>query len=193
MTKSSFFVRLSRSENTFINYPALGLLEVLEFGTTGSVISAVFRCMSEGKLHAPVEVRNPEFEYTPDIAQRGHDLVADLRRRQIESSPSRDMRHELYEKDTDNLLAVFASRSQCETFCELQGIRIEGYFSDSSKDYVKVVAHPNLATGMVGTIYSRYIGFSTETDAALTLLIQALGIRENVARRQVQIFRNYTA
>ncbi len=79
---SNLYVKLTGSENTFLTYPCFGLLEIKEFGTTGSIIVALFRVAVDGQLSAAVRVTNPKFQYTPRIAHQGHALVVELMQRQ---------------------------------------------------------------------------------------------------------------
>lgn len=79
---SNLYVKLTGSENTYLTYPCYGLLEIIEFGTTGSIIVAVFRVAQDGQLSAPVRVVDPKFQYSPRIARNGHAAVVDLYQRQ---------------------------------------------------------------------------------------------------------------
>ena len=57
-------VRLLNSDNEYLTYPALGVIEIQEIGVTNEIINAVFRQIGkDGRLGAPVEVRNPTFIY----------------------------------------------------------------------------------------------------------------------------------
>lgn len=81
---TSLYVKLTASDNTFLQYPCYGLLEILETGTTGSIIVATFRVAESGKLSAAVRVQRPRFEYSPRTASHGHAAVVDLHNRQHE-------------------------------------------------------------------------------------------------------------
>lgn len=57
-------VELYSSHNNYIDYPANGLIDVLEVGVNGEVISAVFIEISDiGKKSPPVLIKNPTFKY----------------------------------------------------------------------------------------------------------------------------------
>lgn len=60
----SLQVTLTASENTYIDYPARGVLVVLEHSTDLRISQAVFHHLKDdGRLGPPVEVRRPKFIY----------------------------------------------------------------------------------------------------------------------------------
>lgn len=83
---TNLYVKLTGSENQFLTYPCFGLLEIIEFGVSGSIVVAVFRVAKDGKLSAPVEVCDAKFEYSPRRARQGHQLVMELRQRQADGA-----------------------------------------------------------------------------------------------------------
>lgn len=57
-------VTLTASDNTYIKYPANGVIRFCEQGTNLSIIKAVFHALkADGSLGAPVEVKNPVFNF----------------------------------------------------------------------------------------------------------------------------------
>ncbi len=57
-------VTLTNSKNTYLQYPCVGLLHVIEMGTHNKIIVAVFhRKEGDGKYGAPVSVDHPQFIY----------------------------------------------------------------------------------------------------------------------------------
>ena len=56
-------VALTKSDNKYLNYPAHGILHVIEMGTNNTIISAVFSPDSLDGYRGWVDVRNPEFTY----------------------------------------------------------------------------------------------------------------------------------
>ncbi|OHV78260.1 hypothetical protein [Rhizobium sp. LCM 4573] len=65
-------VTLMGSDNTYLNYPCTGLLELFEIGTTGGITTGVFRREGGG---APVVVKNPHFVY-PALTEQPSPLVS---------------------------------------------------------------------------------------------------------------------
>lgn len=64
MSTARFKVTMLASDNTYLTYPVDGEIELLELGTNGSIIHAVFRRSNpDGTPSAPVEVRRPHFTY----------------------------------------------------------------------------------------------------------------------------------
>lgn len=65
---AAFRVTLESSDNTYIEYPATGLLTVIETGPFGSINRATFEKATDNptQFGAPVEVRNPTFRYADE-------------------------------------------------------------------------------------------------------------------------------
>lgn len=57
---NSFLVTLYKSDNDLLKYPVMGRISILETGTDGSVIRAIFQMNYGG----PVEVNHPSFSYS---------------------------------------------------------------------------------------------------------------------------------
>jgi hypothetical protein len=75
------YVTLLSSENTYLTYPCEGLLQILEYGTDGSIIAAGFRVKRDiseynGKFNslysAQVQVSKPTFQYEPGKSSFRH-------------------------------------------------------------------------------------------------------------------------
>lgn len=57
-------VTITGSDNTYLQYPVSGVINIIEQGTNLSIIVAVFRQFRpDGSLGAPVSVRNPKFTF----------------------------------------------------------------------------------------------------------------------------------
>jgi hypothetical protein len=183
------FVKLISSENTFISYPALGLLEILEFSTVGSIIAARFREECNGKLSAAVEVKNPSFEFSREVAMAGSASVVELAVRQADHSPERKYLHQLIDKDTGRIIGQFNGRMMCEIFSSQQDIRIESYHSSSDSAIVKAYAYSTLASDTLADIYEIYRNNPGADDASLEIKFVALGVSARHARNQVYQFK----
>lgn len=59
---NDFFVTLYNSDNTYLTYPVNGKITILETGTDGRIIRAVFQKNSGG----PVVIDHPDFEYAAE-------------------------------------------------------------------------------------------------------------------------------
>lgn len=60
-------VVLTGTDNPYLadRLPLAGEIELFEIGTSGTIISGVFRIRGEdGRLGAPVQIANPDFAYT---------------------------------------------------------------------------------------------------------------------------------
>lgn len=59
-------VVLEASDNEYISYPSVGVIRFAEQSTDLTIAVAIFHQMaSNGKLGAPVSVKNPKFRYDP--------------------------------------------------------------------------------------------------------------------------------
>ena len=59
-------VVLEASDNEYISYPSVGVIRFAEQMTDLTIGQAIFHQMScDGKLGAPVSVKNPKFRYEP--------------------------------------------------------------------------------------------------------------------------------
>lgn len=190
MTTTSIFVKLTSSKNTYISYPAFGLLEILEFGTTGSIIVARFRKETDGKLGAAVEVRDAEFEYSKDIARQGHAAVADLKSRQLAGDSHRECEHELYDLDTGSMLGKFPSRLLLEIHCQTQNLRVSSYRTDSRSSVVRAEVYPTLGTAILAKIYAIACSNSNLSEVELTDKFLALEISARAAREHARIVKS---
>ncbi len=69
-------VTLTGGENPYLALPLGGELEILEVSLDGRVLYAVFRVLRpDGTLSAPVQVRAPEFSYSPGVAAEIRDRL----------------------------------------------------------------------------------------------------------------------
>jgi hypothetical protein len=182
---SSLYVKLTASDNNFITYPAYGLLEILEFGTTGSIIVAVFRQALKGNLGAAVEVRNPKFEYKPSIARLGHCLVAEFRQRQSDSDESRNYHHKVVEEGGE-VLEQSSSRANARLFCSEHQLSIRESYVYPDKGLVLVHVRRNIGSKVLATIYAVLCNDEASTDDELRAHFQqTLGLTESQAHAQV--------
>jgi hypothetical protein len=81
-------VTLTGTDNPYLQdeLPCRGEIEFWEFGLTGTLLSAVFRRLQDdGRLTAPVEIRNPSFEYSPDV---DHDIFRARRSARTPAEPA---------------------------------------------------------------------------------------------------------
>jgi hypothetical protein len=184
---SSLFVKLTGSENEYIKYPAMGLIELQEFGTTGSIIAAVFCEMNGGRLGAAVQVKNPQFEYSPEIASTGHDAVADLAQREREHDKSSNYKHTLIDSETKRVLGVFSRRMTCEIYAKRQGLRINTYQHTSGVEKVTALVDQSISTDKLADIYALFMANVSATETALISKIEALGVPERVAKQQADL------
>ena len=96
---NQLYVTLTHSENEYLAYPCEGLLQILEYGTNGSILVATIRVkrpVSEynGKFNslfsAPVRCQKPVFQYDPNKCSfRTWRVVAEATGiKEIRSAPS---------------------------------------------------------------------------------------------------------
>jgi hypothetical protein len=186
---AKLFVKLISSENTYISYPALGLLEILEFSTVGSIIAARFSEECNGKLGAAVQVVNPSFEFSREVAREGSAAVVELASRQVDHSAERTYVHQLFDKDTGRSIGQFDGRMRCEMFCSQQGIRIESYQCSSDSAIVMAYAFSTLVSDILADIYEIYLNNLGVDEADIEAKLVALGVNARQARNQVYQFK----
>jgi len=62
-------VILTGTDNPYLKPPVKGEIELFELGLDGTLIQATFRRLEDnGRLAAPVEVKNPTFTYDPQTS-----------------------------------------------------------------------------------------------------------------------------
>lgn len=71
---NDFLVTLYKSDNTYLTYPVNGRITILETGTDGRIIRAIFQMNSGG----PVVVDHPDFEYPAEERARWFSEYGDI-------------------------------------------------------------------------------------------------------------------
>lgn len=180
---SNIFVKLVSSKNTYITYPAHGLLEILEFGSTGSIIVARFRQETDGKLGAAVEVRDAVFEYSPEIASKGRAAVVEFHQRQIDGDKSRNYQYQLIDSDSDRVMGRFASRMFCDLFCTKFGVRVRENHVFAETESVKSYAYFSFGTNALADMFAEIslAKSSGQNEGEFIKRLESIGFQKNQA------------
>ncbi len=181
----SIYVKLTASDNKYLTYPVFGLLEVLEFGTNGSIINAIFRPLVGRKLDGYGQVNNPVFEYSRAIVESGSSAVADLMQRQRAFDVSRNYPHTIIIEGTSETLHVADGRDKAERFCSHNGLRIKEYTHTVGTNSVKATVYPTIGTKILAAIYDILCKDETSTDDELVAHFQTFDMSATQAREQV--------
>lgn len=80
---NDFLVTLYKSDNTYLTYPVNGKITILETGTDGRIIRAVFQTNSGG----PVVIDHPDFEYPAEQRARWFSEYGDIKNSTIAAAP----------------------------------------------------------------------------------------------------------